>query len=249
MKNATKTATRQGCSRQRKVERRDVHQQVTDNIIAAIEADADEWQMSWHRSGKGLNRPVNIDTRAHYRGVNILNLWVAGEVRGYTEGVWGTYRQWQNRGCQVSKGEKGSLAVFYKELEFEDQDAGTGMTSTETRLMAQASKVFNAEQGDGYEREPLPMPENPATPIEQAEAFVAASNALVRHGGGRAYYNPNQDSIQMPEHECFLGTNTSSSTEAYCGTRPRMLTNLRLPLRQPLAYFFPRSGTLMINLL
>ena len=198
---------------------------MTDNIIAAIEADADEWQMSWHRSGKGLNCPVNIDTRAHYRGVNIFNLWVAGEVRGYTEGVWGTYRQWQNRGCQVRKGEKGSLVVFYKELEFEDQDAGTGMTSTETRLMAQASTVFNAEQGDGYEREPLPMPENPATPIEQAEAFVAASNALVRHGGGRAYYNPNQDFIQMPEHECFLGTNTSSPTEAYYETLLHELTH------------------------
>ncbi len=85
----TKTRTRR--SRRTNVERRDVHQQVTDNIIAAIEAGAGEWQMPWHRSGKGLNRPVNIDTRAHYRGVNILNLWVAGEARGYTEGVWGTY--------------------------------------------------------------------------------------------------------------------------------------------------------------
>lgn len=212
-------------SRRTNVERRDVHQQVTDNIIAAIEAGAGEWQMPWHRSGEGLNRPVNIDTRAYYRGVNILNLWVAGEACGYTEGVWGTYRQWQNRGCQVRKGEKGSLVVFYKELEFEDQDADTGMTSTETRLMARASTVFNAEQVDGYEREPLPVSENPATPIEQAEAFVAASNAIVRHGGGRAYYNPNQDFIQMPERERFLGTDTSTPTEAYYGTLLHELTH------------------------
>lgn len=86
-----KTKTKSHRSRRTNVERRDVHQQVTDNIIAAIEAGAGEWQMPWHRSGKGLNRPVNIDTRAHYRGVNILNLWVAGEARGYAEGVWGTY--------------------------------------------------------------------------------------------------------------------------------------------------------------
>lgn len=220
-----KTKTKSRRSRRTNVERRDVHQQVTDNIIAAIEEGAGEWQMPWHRSGKGLNRPVNIDTRAHYRGVNILSLWVAGEVRGYTEGVWGTYRQWQNRGCQVRKGEKGSLVVFYKELEFEDQDTDTGMTSTETRLMARASTVFNAEQVDGYEREPLPMPENPATPIEQAEAFVAASKALVRHGGARAYYNPNQDFIQMPERERFLGTDTSTPTEAYYGTLLHELTH------------------------
>lgn len=223
MNNSTATKPRR--SRRANTERRDVHQQVTDNIIAAIEAGAGEWQMPWHRSGKGLNRPVNIDTRAQYRGVNILNLWVAGEVRGYTEGVWGTYRQWQNRGCQVRKGEKGSLVVFYKELEFEDQDSDTGMTSTETRLMARASTVFNAEQVDGYEREPLPVPENPATPIEQAEAFVAASLAVVRHGGERAYYNPNQDFIQMPERERFLGSDTSTPTEAYYGTLLHELTH------------------------
>jgi len=181
--------------------------------------------MPWHRSGKGLNRPVNIDTRAHYRGVNILNLWVSGEARGYTEGVWGTYRQWQNRGCQVRKGEKGSLVVFYKELAFEDQDADTGMTSTETRLMARASTVFNAQQVDGYEPEPLAVPENPVTPIEQAEVFVSATKANIRHGGSRAYYNRGTDHIQMPERERFLGSDTSTPTEAYYGTLLHELTH------------------------
>ena len=89
--------------------RRDIHQQVTDNIIQAIEAGAGDWQMPWHRSGEGLNRPVNIDSHKRYRGINILNLWVAAEHRGYSNGLWGTYRQWQNRGCQVRKGEKGAM--------------------------------------------------------------------------------------------------------------------------------------------
>lgn len=48
----TKTKSRR--SRRTNVERRDVHQQVTDNIIAAIEAGVGEWQMPWRRSGKGL---------------------------------------------------------------------------------------------------------------------------------------------------------------------------------------------------
>ncbi len=220
-----RTATKSCHHRRGKVQRRDIHQQVTDNIIASIEAGAGDWQMPWHRSGKGLNRPVNIDTHQHYRGVNILNLWVAGEIKGFGEGVWGTYKQWQNRGCQVRKGEKGSLVVFYKELEFEDQNPETGMVQVETRLMARASTVFNAEQVEGYKPEPVPVPENPATPIAQAEAFVAASKALVRHGGNRAFYNSAKDFIQMPERERFLGTKTSSPTEAYYGTMLHELTH------------------------
>lgn len=205
--------------------RRDIHQQVTDNIIQAIEAGAGDWQMPWHRSGEGLNRPVNIDTKQAYRGVNILNLWVAGELRGFSAGVWGTYRQWQNHSCQVRKGENGSLVVFYKTLEFEDENPITGETEIEERLMARASTVFNADQVDGYEPDPLPEPVDSAQTIVEAEAFVQATGADIRHGGQRAYYNHSRDLIQIPEHERFLGTKTSSPTEAYYAVLLHELTH------------------------
>lgn len=212
-------------SRTRSAPPKDIHQQITDTIIQAIEDGAGDWQMPWHRTGDGLNRPVNIDTHNRYRGINVLNLWIAAESRGFGCGVWGTYRQWQNRGCQVRKGEKGATVVFYKELEFEAEDPSTGETELEKRLMARASTVFNAEQVDGYEPEPLPVPDNPVSAIDQTEAFVSATSAEVRHGGTRAYYNRGRDFIQMPERERFLGTKTSSSTEAYYGTLLHELTH------------------------
>jgi antirestriction protein ArdC len=221
MKSANAKRTRRTNTRPR----RDIHQQVTDNIIQAIKAGAGDWQMPWHRSGEGLNRPVNIDTKQAYRGVNILNLWVASELRGFSRGFWGTYKQWQNRGCQVRKGEKGSLVVFYKTLEFEAEDPETGETETEERLMARASTVFNADQVDGYEPEPLPEPANPAETIAAAEAFVKATGADIRHGGQRAYYNPCGDFVQVPERERFLGTDTSTPTEAYYGVLLHELTH------------------------
>ncbi len=95
----------------------DVHQAVNNQIIAAIEAGVDTWQMPWHRTGEGLNRPTNIDTGNSYRGVNVVALWASAQMRGYSNGIWGTYRQWANQECQVRKGEKASLIVFYKELE------------------------------------------------------------------------------------------------------------------------------------
>lgn len=77
----------------RNTNRKDVYQTVTDQIVAAIESGAVEWQMPWHRAGEGLNRPVNIDTGKGYRGVNVVALWAAGQIRGYASGTWGTYRQ------------------------------------------------------------------------------------------------------------------------------------------------------------
>jgi len=52
---------------------------------------------------------------------------------------------------------------------------------------------------DGYQVPVIDAP--PATvitPIEQAEAFVAATGASIHHGGGRAFYRPSTDSIQLP---------------------------------------------------
>ena len=41
------------------------------------------------------------------------------------------------------------------------------------------------------------------TPINQAEAFVAATGAVINHGGGRAFYRPSTDSSQLPPREAF----------------------------------------------
>jgi antirestriction protein ArdC len=205
-------------------QRIDVYTQVTNNIIAAIEAGAGDWQMPWHRSGEGLNRPVNIDTAKAYRGINVVSLWAAGQARGFTTGTWGTYRQWQANGCQVRKGEKSSLVVFYKELDVEEQN-NDGTTEHGKRLMARASWVFNADQVDGYEAPALPEPKDPVQVIDAAERFVTGTGATIRHGGTRAFYRPSDDTIQMPERERFLGTETSTATESYYATLLHELTH------------------------
>jgi antirestriction protein ArdC len=205
-------------------QRIDVYTQVTNNIIAAIEAGAGDWQMPWHRSGEGLNRPVNIDTNNAYRGINVVSLWVAAQARGFGTGTWGTYRQWQNNGAQVRKGEKASLVVFYKEFDVEET-TDDGETEHGKRLMARASWVFNADQVDGYAAPPLPTPKDPVQVLDEAERFIAGTGAIVHHGGSRAFYRPSDDIIQMPERERFLGSATSSATESYYATLLHELTH------------------------
>ena len=95
-------------------ERFDIHQHITDQIVAAIERGAGEFRLPWHRSAGNIMRPVNIASKKAYRGVNILALWATAEEKGFTSGTWGTYRQWAEIGAQVRKGEKAAFIVFYK---------------------------------------------------------------------------------------------------------------------------------------
>ena len=87
-------------------DRADVYARITAEIVAAIEAGAGDYHMPWHHDGAATARPVNVASGKTYRGVNVLALWVAAHSAGYPTGVWGTYRQWQELGARVRKGER-----------------------------------------------------------------------------------------------------------------------------------------------
>ena len=208
-----------------KEQRFDIHQHITNQIVAAIERGAGEFRLPWHRSAGNIMRPVNVASKKAYRGVNVLALWATAEEKGYTSGTWGTYRQWAEIGAQVKKGEKAAFIVFYKELEYA-ADSEAGDTETTTRLFARATPVFAAEQVDGYQVPAIDAP--PATiikPIEKAESFVAATGAAISHGGSRAFYRPSTDSIQLPPREAFTGSATSTPAESYYSTLCHELTH------------------------
>ena len=197
----------------------DIHQEITDRIVAALET-AGEFRLPWIRSGGSMKRPVNIASTKHYNGVNIVSLWVAAQASGYPSNLWGTYRQWQERGCQVRRGEKSSLVVFYKKLEYEQQNDATGETEQAERLVARASYVFNAAQVDGFDQEteqPLPT-ESTFDPIKRAEAFAKATGATIEETSDTACYIPSLDKIFMPERRRFTGTETTTPGEGFYST-------------------------------
>jgi antirestriction protein ArdC len=79
-------------------------------------------------------------------------------------------------------------------------------------------------------------------PIEQAEAFVAATGAIIHHGGGQAYYRPSTDSIQLPPRETFIGTLTSTPEESYYSTLCHELTHNAEPSVMPRRSGFARKN-------
>jgi antirestriction protein ArdC len=194
----------------------DVYQTITDRIVAQIEQGAGAWCMPWHSRRHGASElalPRNVTGRA-YRGVNVPVLWATAAAFGYASPIWATYKQWQERSCQVRKGEKSAMVVFWKSIEAENDDG-----ETETHLVARAYFVFNAAQVDGFDKitkapqsvEDLSEDQR----IASAEAFFAATGSIVRHGGNRAFYTSSGDFIQMPLFGQFVDAQSYYSVLAH----------------------------------
>lgn len=189
----------------------DVYSRITEEIIKKMEQGAGDFKLPWYKTKDStLISPVNAKTGNNYKGINILSLWMSGMSEGYSRGIWATYKQWSELGAQVRKGEKGSLIAFYKILDVvgkgqPQSDEPTESTKSATikhRMYAQMSYVFNADQVDGYTPPPEPS-FNPDSRIAEVEKFFASLDAIVEHGGNKAFYSPSLDKIQMPYFGAF----------------------------------------------
>ena len=206
----------------------DVYEAITNQIIAAIEQGADHPQMPWHRSGGSIERPVNVTSKRAYRGVNTVALWASAHCQHFSHGLWGTYRQWQDRGAQVRKGEKSSLIIFYRDLEPGERDDTSGDDVDERgqrSFIARASRVFNVAQVDGFTIDTPDVNVDRIEPSVAAEALVQASGAKISIGGERACYSRTSDTISMPDRSRFIGTKTSTPTEGWYSTLLHELTH------------------------
>jgi antirestriction protein ArdC len=196
----------------------DIHQQITDHIVHALES-AGEFQLPWISDKGSFSRPVNVASKQPYNGVNIITLWITALDKHYPSNIWGTYKQWQDQGCQVRKGEKSSLIVFYKTYEFDQVNADTGEAEQSERFVARASRVFNAEQVEGFVVDEVQLPEVPLfDPIERAEAFANSTGAIIEEYGDEACYMPSRDIIRMPERRRFIDTKTTSASMGFYST-------------------------------
>ncbi len=206
--------------------RTDVHQTVTTRIVVMLEtAQANGAEMPWCRPGVAHSRPTNVVSKQRYRGINVLSLWAVADVANYRTGLWATFRQWQEFGAQVRKGESATPVVFYKPLQVADEKANpangvvpearaSGSDPTKTIRLVKGYWAFNADQVDNFSLPELPT-DNRVQRVAHAETFFANIGVPIRHGGARAFYRPSDDFIQMPEQRLFRDTKTSTATEGY----------------------------------
>lgn len=198
--------------------RQDVYTRVTNKIIADLEQGVRSWIKPWsadHTAGK-ITRPLRHNGQA-YSGINILMLWGSAMEQGFSAPIWMTFRQAKELGAHIRKGEKGSLVVYANTLT-RTEEGDNGEEVEQHIPYMKGYTVFNVEQidelPDHYYSKPAPRFDAPQR-ITHAENYFAATNATLRHGGNRAYYNIGSDHVQMPYFESFRDPESYYATLAH----------------------------------
>ena len=187
-----------------KTNKTNIYDEITSQIIAELENGIIPWQKPW-ANGSFMGCISHTTGRPY----SLLNQWL---LRGRA-GEWLTYKQIQDEGGRVRKGEKARMVVFWtfveKMTEKTDEETGEETKVVEAYPVLKGYTVFHIDQTEGIK----PRFNNEAkkydhTPIEAAE--IAVENYINRDGlklevieSDRAFYRPSTDSVTVPKSEQF----------------------------------------------
>jgi antirestriction protein ArdC len=192
----------------------DYVKEVAGRIIEQLREGTAPWVRPWKPGERYL--PYNPKSGQAYHGINAVWLMSESLHRGYQDPRWMTFKQAQEAGAKVRRGESGTRLEFWKwegKVVAKDETGQpkrdeTGILLYETvryeRPRLFTFYVFNAAQIEG-----LPALERAATAPEwerheRAEAVINRTGAAIAHGGSKAFYRPSTDSIVVPERQQFL---------------------------------------------
>ena len=196
----------------------DHYSKITNLIVQELEKGVRPWLKPWnaeHAAGR-ITRPLRHNGQP-YSGINVLTLWTEATAQGFSCPIWMTYKQAQELGAQVRKGEKGSPVVFADRLHRKETDDNGDEVSREIPFL-KGYTVFNCEQIEGlpaHYTAPAAPVLDPVQRIESIEQFFAKTGADIHHGGDRAYYAIQNDYVQMPPFETFHDAESYYATLAH----------------------------------
>ena len=94
-------------------------EEITAQIIKAIEAGTAPWQKPW--DGRGC--PCNAISKRQYTGINTVVLAMKGfEIDGGHDPRWATFAQANKNGWKIKKGVKGTRVILWKPVEDKEQE-------------------------------------------------------------------------------------------------------------------------------
>lgn len=181
-----------------------VYEMVTNRIIEQLENNIIPWEKPWSGTIDGA---FNRISKKPYSILNQMLLKYDNE--------YASFKQWQDLGGHIRKGEKSEMVVFWKMYPIkEKQDDGTEIIKTIPLL--KYINVFHISQVDGVE--PLKQKiTHDIEPIDKAEKILNdywnRENITIEHvKGDKAFYSPMFDKIQLPLFEQFKQSEEYYST-------------------------------------
>lgn len=172
-----------------------IYEMVTNRIIEKLEKGVVAWRKPF------VDRmAVNWLTQKPYRGINTLLL---------DGGEYATFNQISKHGGKVKKGEKSTIAIFWKLVEKEDDDG-----EKEVYPLLRYYRVFEINtQCEGLEskRKDSTFDHDPITECEKiVEGYQNAPK--MKNVSGKAYYSPADDLVNVPPTKDFRSIEEYYST-------------------------------------
>jgi antirestriction protein ArdC len=190
--------------------RASLHDEITDKIIAELEAGRLPWVQPWGSAAATapLALPKNAATSRQYSGINILILWGSVIDHGFSGQRWLTFRQALTLGGHVRKGERGTSVVYADRFIPADEKRRAHERGEEAQAIPFLKRftVFNTDQCDGL-REDIATATPPPLPgmIEpRVEVLIKATGIDFRIGGNHAFYAPAEDYVQVPPPAAYF---------------------------------------------
>tara|TARA_R100001224_G_scaffold113080_2_gene97286 strand:- start:462 stop:1364 length:903 start_codon:yes stop_codon:yes gene_type:complete len=183
-----------------------IMQNITNTVINNLENCTGKWSKPWKSIADG-SAPYNAITGKPYQGIN----WLILSSAPYKSPVWLSYKQAQDLGGYVKKGEKATGITLFKIIEKETVKSD-GTKEKNAFPFMKGFPVYNAEQCENLDK--LKVREIVKTDVCNGNANVLSQllNIELHHGGDRACYIPSIDTIKMPHLQAFKTESHYEST-------------------------------------
>lgn len=179
-------------------QRQDVYTIVTNRIIELLEAGCVPWQQPWLNG----QAPMNLLSKNPYRGINLLLL----NALGYEQPYYLTWKQVNELGATVKKGERSRFVVFWQRKEKQEGESELS-ENTSRKTVLRYYSVFNIEQCVDIPEHLIPEtpPPSEIQPIDRCVEVVSRMQQppKIIFKGHEAYYAPKEDTITIPKQKSF----------------------------------------------
>jgi antirestriction protein ArdC len=153
----------------------DAKEKVLSSLLEKIKEGGTPWRKPFKEGSNfaGADLPRNPASKHIYNGINAMVLRLNQQLSGYDDPRWMTYKQAQDLGGNVRKGEKGvPILIPFKQVRKEKDDKTGQEVVTGSFIRFGTGTVFNVAQIDGIT---LPTAKEeagePKTPLE-AQEFI-----------------------------------------------------------------------------
>lgn len=181
-----------------------VYDYITDSIIEQLSKKNLSWLKDW-----SLGFGCNYITRKPYSGINALLINISLTNKGYKNNEWLTFKQIQSLGAKLNKGAKATHIIFFQ-IKESCSCKKSGCQMWRNKLLSDELKlkhyrkavpilryynVFNIDDTDLESKAEKKV----VLPIKEVENVLSNYWDLTKITLGNPSYNPERDSIAMPD--------------------------------------------------